>query len=290
MNQDSDNKLPGDESDPMVSAEYRTTATERTPPALDAVVLKKAKAAAEDSGLRGFTAFWFRPLAFVATLGLSLALLLELTGPLDLQSVKSPEPEIGRREAESTVADPIPAVIGITSGVRRSADSPAGKNQSAEPLAPTQAVDPSYETGRQQRLETTPSTANDIEAAQVPASVNAPVTDEHTSADFADMIEASSEQMQEQDRVTENAIQGLKQIRADDKVQVEEVAAFRASAYLSNEAARPCTDEQMAVPVTWWQCISDLDETGRHDEAKAEMDRFNKAHPDFKAPEILPSQ
>ena len=290
MNQDSENKLPGDESDPMVSAEYRTTATERTPPALDAVVLKKAKAAAEDSGLRGFTAFWFRPLAFVATLGLSLALILELTGSLDLQSVKSTEPEIGRRQPETTVADPIPAVIGITSDVRRSADSPAGKAQSVRPLAPAQAVNPSYETSRQQRLETTPSAANDIEAAQAPASADAPVTDEHTSADFADMIEASSKQMQEQDRMTDNAIQGLKQIRADDKVPVEEVAAFRASAYLLNEAARPCTDEQLAVPVTWWQCISDLDEAGRHDEAKAEMDRFNRAHPDFKAPEILPSQ
>ena len=289
MNHNSENRLPGDESDPMVSAEYRTTATERTPPALDAVVLKKAKAAAKDSGLRGFMTFWFRPLAFVATLGLSLALLLELTGPPDLQSVKGPEPQIGRRQAESTVADPIPADIGITSEVRRSADSPAGKRQSAEPPTPAQAVNPKYETGRRQRTEPTPSPANDLAAAQVPASANAPVADEHTSADFADMIEASSKQMQEQDRVTENAVQGLKQTRADDKAQFGEVAAFRASASLLDEAASPCTDEQMAVPVTWWRCISDLDEAGKHEEAKAEMDRFNKAHPDFKAPEILPS-
>ncbi len=290
MNQDRENRLPGDESDLMVSAEYRTTATERTPPALDAAVLKKAKAAAKDSGLQRFTAFWFRPLAFVATLGLSLALLLELTGPLDLQFVKSPDPEIGRRQAESTLADPIPADIGTTSEVRRSADSAAGKNQSAEPLVPAQAVNPKYETGRQQRLEPMPSTAIDVEATQASSSANVPVADEHSSADFAGMIEASSKQMQEQDNVMENATQGLKQTRADDKVQAEEVAAFRASAYLSNEAASPCTDEQMAVPVTWWQCISDLDEAGRHDEAKAEMGRFNKAYPDFKAPEIPPSQ
>lgn len=286
MNQD--NKLPADEGDAMVSAEYRTTATERTPPALDAVVLKMAKAGARHSGLRGFTAFWFRPLAVVATLGLSLALLLELTGPLDLQSIETPE--TGRREAESTVVDPIPAVIGTTSDVRRSADSAAREKQSAEPVALPQAADPSYQTERQRRLETTLSTAGDFEAAQAPASANAPTTDEHTSADFADMIEASSKQMREQERVTEYAIKGLRQFKADDKDQDEEVAAFRASAYLSNEEARPCTDEQMAVPVTWWQCISDLDEAGRHDEARAEMGRFNKAHPDFKAPEILPSQ
>lgn len=290
MNQDRENKLPGADSDPMVSAEYRATATEHTPPALDSVVLNKAKAAARDTGLRGFTAFWFRPLAFVATFGLSLALLLELTSPLDLQSVKSPEPEIGRLEAESTAADPLSDVLGITSDVRPSAESPAGKNQSAEPPAPAQTDNPSYETGRQQRPEPTPSTANDIEAARSSAPANAPVADERTSAEFAEMIEASSKQMQEPDAVTEIAIQGLKESRADDKERVQEVAAFRASAFMLDEAARPCTKEQITLPETWWQCISDLEEAGRHDEADTELDLFNKAHPDFKAPEIPPSQ
>ena len=59
---------------------------------------------------------------------------------------------------------------------------------------------------------------------------------------------------------------------------------------LEGVISRPCADEQTAIPVTWWQCISDLKEAGRPDEAKAEMNLFNKAHPDFKAPEILPSQ
>ena len=57
------------ESDPLVSAEYRAAATERTPPALNALVLKNAEAAAKDTAFRRFTANWFRPLAFVATLG-----------------------------------------------------------------------------------------------------------------------------------------------------------------------------------------------------------------------------
>ncbi|MFQ6004407.1 MAG: hypothetical protein ACE5OQ_02800 [Woeseia sp.] len=73
MNQDRDNNV--------VSAKYRATATERVPPEIDAKILEQAIKAVRHSGLQGFTAYWFRPLAFVATLLLSLALVLELTRP-----------------------------------------------------------------------------------------------------------------------------------------------------------------------------------------------------------------
>ena len=268
MNQDTENNRPGDESDPLVSASYRATATERTPPALDAAVLKKAEAAPKDIGLRGFTAFWSRPLAFVATLGLSLALLLELNRSPESQSIATPEIEFGRSEAQSIVVDPPPAVIGVTSEDDRT-DSPTNMS------APAQLIDPNVETGR---LESAPAPATD------------PVGNVGTSADFAEMIEASSKQIQEQQRVAEITRQGLEQTRPQEKEQVREVAAFRASAFMLEEVARACTDEQISVPATWWQCISDLEEDGRHDEAKAELELFNKVNPDFEAPVFLPSQ
>ncbi len=284
MNQDLENKLPGAENDPTVSAAYRAAATERTPPALDESVLKSAKAAAKYSGLRGFTVFWFRPLAFVATVGLSLALLLELTSPPDLQSVQSPESDVGHREAKPTAADPIPAVIDTTRDARSRVDSPVENKQSAKPPAPAQAVDPNLETGRRQDLKVAPAAANALRAS------TAPVADERMSADFAEMIEASSKQMSDKDSATETAIQQLSTTSVTDDLQAENVSAYRITTAATIVTTRPCTEEQVAVSVTWWQCISNLEEAGRHDDAKAELELFNKAHPDFEAPQILPSQ
>lgn len=91
------------------SAEYRATATERVPPEIDAIVLEQAKMAVRRSGLQGFTAYWFRPLAFVATLLLSLALVLELTRPPEVQPARS---------------DAVPAQPALPGGTAERADAP----------------------------------------------------------------------------------------------------------------------------------------------------------------------
>jgi hypothetical protein len=95
--------------------------------------------------------------------------------------------------------------------------------------------------------------------------------------------------MRSEEGVTANAIQNLVQIRETDKVGSQNGARPRATATIPDETPRPCTRKQLAEPTTWWQCISDLEEAGRHDEAKAELDLFDMAHPDFEAPEIPPS-
>jgi len=273
MNQDSENNLPGDDSDPKVSAEYRAIATERTPPGLDAEVLKKAEAAVGDSGLRDFTAFWFRPLAFVATLGLSLALLLELTQAPDLQSVRSTEAEFGRPESKSIVEDPAPADIGATTDVRGRVDLPTQSMRTTEPSAAAPAISRGYD-----------------EAISPPATLISPPTDEHYSADFANSLEESARSTQERDRARADALLELRQFQADNVTQAENVAGLRTTANLVGVVARPCTAEQLAVSATWWQCITDLEEAGRHAEAKVELDLFNTAHPDFEGPLVLPSQ
>ena len=254
MNQDN-------ESDPLVSAEYRAAATERTPPTLDAVVLKNAEAAAKDTAFRRFTAFWFRPLAFVATLGLSLALLLELTQSPEFQPATSPETEFGRGEVRTSTADPAAAIMGITSDDPKVADSPINR------AAPTRSKNSETDTKRPQELQ--------------PAAA---------SADFAGMIEASSKQMREQESITEVTTQSLKQSRPTPKELVGSALTLSGSAIVMEGFARACTERQISVPATWWQCILDLEHDGRHEEATAELDLFSEAHPDFDAPMILPSQ
>lgn len=68
----------GPEADADVRAAYREMAQEQAPDNLDAAVLKMAGSAVESrSGLSQLTA-WLRPLSFVATAGLSLALIVQL--------------------------------------------------------------------------------------------------------------------------------------------------------------------------------------------------------------------
>jgi hypothetical protein len=74
-----DDSLPSDEHDPEVSAQYRALAKDTTPNELDKIVLRAASKADKSDGSTGWSATWFRPVTFVATLGLSLALLLELS-------------------------------------------------------------------------------------------------------------------------------------------------------------------------------------------------------------------
>lgn len=69
------------EIDPQLSAEYRASADEITPPGLDRAVLEHAARAVRRDHASAWRNTWYRPVAFAATLGLSLALILELTDP-----------------------------------------------------------------------------------------------------------------------------------------------------------------------------------------------------------------
>lgn len=74
-----DDSPPYDENDPEVSAQYRALAKETTPNKLDKIVLRAASKAARSDSPTGWAATWYRPATFVATLGLCLALLLEIS-------------------------------------------------------------------------------------------------------------------------------------------------------------------------------------------------------------------
>ena len=73
-----DDMQPNLEHDPEVSAQYRDLAKEAAPQELDKIVLRAARKAASKNGSAGWGVSWYRPATFVATLGLCLALLLEI--------------------------------------------------------------------------------------------------------------------------------------------------------------------------------------------------------------------
>jgi len=78
MNQDND-KQDAIEVDPQVSAHYEKLADEKTPANLDRAVLREAARAVRTDNRMGSFGAWFRPVAFMAMVGLSLAIILDLS-------------------------------------------------------------------------------------------------------------------------------------------------------------------------------------------------------------------
>ena len=64
-------------ADPLVSQSYRESAAEITPPALDQAVLRQAR---REGGSRySRSVLWLRPMAWATTIGLCLAIVVELS-------------------------------------------------------------------------------------------------------------------------------------------------------------------------------------------------------------------
>ena len=78
MNQDND-KQEAMEVDPQVSAHYESLAEEKTPADLDRAILREAARALRTDNRKGSFGAWFRPVAFMATVGLSLVIILDLS-------------------------------------------------------------------------------------------------------------------------------------------------------------------------------------------------------------------
>ena len=74
----SDKRMNSDEpGDPRVSAAYREMADERTPEHLDHVILNAARGAAKSRWRKAGA--WLRPAAWVATIGLCIAIVVEIS-------------------------------------------------------------------------------------------------------------------------------------------------------------------------------------------------------------------
>jgi len=75
-----------------VSAHYRAAATEKTPAALDRAVLARSRKAANSKTAISWPQAWYRPAIFIGLVGLTLSLILEVTGP---DATRPPASDIG---------------------------------------------------------------------------------------------------------------------------------------------------------------------------------------------------
>lgn len=132
-------------SDPRVSEAYRSGATETTTPELDEAILKMAASATPTR--YGLARGWLRPLAWAATIGLSLAFILEISQYQDVpvtsepmlekveQRVMSDDKAVAPRDA-----DVVSRKLNKHSDASSSAKALAPRAESAAPAAVDSAV------------------------------------------------------------------------------------------------------------------------------------------------------
>ena len=138
------------DNDPRVTQAYRDLATEKTPPALDDRVLALAAAAARTR--YGLARAWARPVAWAATIGLCLAIVVEVAefrgeppvpAALEIDSVAgefAAEDRANLREAEEKAL--IRAGEARNAAVPASAAALAAKRESAPTCDEAQRASP----------------------------------------------------------------------------------------------------------------------------------------------------
>jgi hypothetical protein len=246
-------------ADALVSQAYRDLADERTPEHLDRTILSAAAIEARPRYSR-FIA-WTRPMAWAATVMLSVALVLEVTN--------TPSPGVvSFDETISTFEAPSPE---------------AGARDDGPVDLPEESVTPASELTKKQ--------SNDMrqKATAVAAQENAPqqpavrerVELLSDTAEFKTKNEDMMQQAEELARlqVGEND-QPSPAVSADAEQEFAAGRSLTSSAAFSTPVAS-CDDDAVATPQTWLECIVALEDAGRDDAAREQRALLAEAFPDF---------
>ncbi len=235
---------PGAEGDALVSEAYRDLADERTPGHVDRIVLRAAEKEARPRYSR-FVA-WTRPMAWAATVMLSVALVLEVTDtPNPAADVRNDAPVDTLKEAEFPVSELVK---------KRGNDMRQKSTPIEEPPA-EQEIEPQEPAAR--------------ERAALAAD-----TEEFKLKDD-NMLQQAEEMARLQDGVIS---------RPEPAVSAEADYALGrplASAAAQSVPVPDCDEEAITTPQTWLECITNLEEAGRDDAAGEQRALLAKAFPDF---------
>jgi hypothetical protein len=244
------------ERDPVVSEAYRELSQERTPAHLDHVVLNAARKAAKADRPREIS--WLRPAAWVTTIGLCLAIVLEITDPAP-QDDAGGAPTSGHKELRG--------------------DAPALRQKRAETRATSVEEIPSRDEDVASVADSPLPTAAGREAAE--ALPGMPAEERKNVATAPVDIESfgRSDTMMLQD------------VEERSRTQEEPAgAAFRppgkATSFAESEIERYCDEQDTSTPDTWVECIMRLQQEGRHDEVRFEHERLQETYPGADIPPL----
>jgi hypothetical protein len=245
---------PDEQRDSLVSAAYRDLAQERSPAHLDHVVLNEARETAKSSRGRGIS--WLRPTAWVTTIGLCLAIVLEVTDLVPQDDAMTGQPVVTEnKEAEI--------------------EGPAMRQKR-----------PALPASRDVK-----SLARD-EVSTVPADSAVPEADEEALTDAPS--DAFRSQATDPAGVESLGRSDTRMLRdAEERARAREGTAREGISPLSKavqfgdlDSERYCNEDETATPEAWIGCIMRLQQDGRHEEARLEHDRLHETFPGAEIPPL----
>ena len=283
MSEDRNNGI----GDPAVSDAYRDMATERAPASLNEAVLHDAAAHASKGYARSM--LWMRPLAYAATVMLSLAIVIQVVLPPNADVQVPAE----RSSPAAGAAEPVPNAQPVSAD-----DSTREQNPDDDPLKWLR----DQETREESKIEgfvvapagDVPAVASDA-APSVAAEIVqefpdvGPGIDDNALAESGDaavtahrLRQPETESFEGAALSSESAIQQAGDMAAMRAVQPDDYnAAFGLSASVAGSVCEP---EDLESPEAWADCIERLEDDGRADEAHAERLLLTEAFPEFEWP------
>lgn len=285
-------------TDPLVTETYREIATERAPASVNEALLRQANAQA--GGTYSRSLLWLRPMAWAATIGLCLAIVVEVSNVPQPSAVdfeqRSLEPESNAdapQQLETAFRDD---KTSHETGGQRGGDASAklqnyvpastDRRREYQPGNQSDGRVKSVETGEQDAAipVTSPavperqSETRDIATTQRETTVDvdafhvtdAPILDE--AADMARMREGPN---QEDESSTVESTKVESAAVAGQAVNTDS---------MSLAAASSCDAETQSEPESWLECIEELVEAGRVAEADEERQALAEAFPNFDIP------
>lgn len=230
------------ETDPVVARTYRESADERAPEHLNQAILKEAAKAAKPRYRRSVS--WTRPMAWAATVMLSVALVLEVT------KVPAPSSVTFDDNADKFEAQELES------------DLPAGTPSADAPAAVLEeSVVPATPQGRVSNAATAAPPQN--AAFKSTAKLAAPATE----VDKRQRANVQQEPVAAEELATP-AINAVEFKLKDTDM-------------LRRAEAPGCDDSVTVSPETWLECIRKLEEAGLADAAQQQRESLREAYPDF---------
>lgn len=269
----SNERHPQDDlSDPLVSRTYREISDEHTPEHLDHVVLNEARKAANPG--YATTISWLRPAAWVTTIGLCLAIVLEVSDlTLPEQSVPGTPADVEQEPAgpeDTDLAVPPAESVAAPAPATKGADVTQEKvlqDGMHEELSPeTRQDQPAL---RSSRIE--PKSAEETSRSGLSnAKREAPAAIEVDSFDQDDrqLLREAEDRARMQTGSGQESIDSLQ--------QVAPALGVASEATLERFCEQPETDD----PNEWLACILELEQEGLLEAAKVERDLLRESFPD----------
>lgn len=233
---------------------YRDLATESTPRELDDRVLRMA--ARGTRSRYGIARTWMRPVAWAATIGLCLAIVLEV------MQVIPPAPESGPAADSAAAPEQIPA------------------DEVPERLEPESAK-------RQDTAEMT-ETIDDV-MKRVPANPGGGAAEElgarrAVSQDKHESQENRPVELDDANAFAAKDIRILEEAEMQARQRSGEPGVAALIAVPSEAAETPCDEAARTTAESWYECVVGLRETGQIEFAAIELDALRQAYPDFEVP------